>query len=137
MDKNEYCFVIPLDPVGKKNSQQILTNPKTKRPFIAQSARYRKYAQDAVRILRSQTMPDEPIDEPVAIVARFYMPTRRRVDTVNLQEALWDILVDAKILADDNRDVIAWADAMTFYDKEGARTEFKIFPYFGKYERWK
>ena len=65
------------------------------------------------------------------------MPTRRRVDTVNLQEALWDILVKADVLADDDRDVIAWADAMTFWDKDNPRTEVSIMPYINEdYEIW-
>ena len=84
----------------------------------------------------SQGVPPVAIDEPVAIIVRFYMPTKRKCDTVNLQEALWDILVNAGVLADDNRDVIAWADAMTFYDKENPRTEVKIMPYFGEYTQW-
>ena len=131
-----YAYLIPLAPVGKKNSQQILTNPKTKRPFIAQSQRYKQYAKDSVAYLRSQNCPLEPITYPVHIDVRFWMPSRRRVDTVNLQESLWDILVDANILADDNRDIIASAKAMTFYDKDCPRTEFVITPYEEEYEQW-
>ena len=133
----EFNYTIPLSPVGKKNSQQILTNRATGRPFISQSARYKKYEKDAVWHLHGQVMPEFPIDYPVAIVVRFYMPTRRRVDTVNLQEALWDILVKADVLADDDRDVIAWADAMTFWDKDNPRTEVSIMPYINEdYEIW-
>lgn len=131
-----YEYTIPLAPVGKKNSQQILTNHKTGRPFIAQSERYKKYERQVISFVISQGVPPVAIDEPVAIIVRFYMPTKRRCDTVNLQEALWDILVDAGVLADDNRDIIAWADAMTFYDKENPRTEVKILPYFGEYSQW-
>lgn len=129
-------YKIPLAPVGKKNSQQILMNRKTGRPFISQSERYKKYEQNCFGYIISQGVPPLAIDEPVAIIARFYMPTKRRCDTVNLQEALWDILVDVGVLADDNRDIIAWADAMTFYDKENPRTEVKIMPYFGEYTQW-
>lgn len=132
-----YLYTIPLPPVGKKNSQQILTNPKTKRPFIAQSARYKKYAKDCAMLLRSQKCPSKAITYPVHIDVRFYMPSRRRVDTVNLQESLWDILVDAQILEDDNRDIIASANAMTFYDKDNPRTEVVIQPYEEEYEQWR
>lgn len=131
-----YEYKIPIAPVGKKNSQQILTNRKTGRPFISQSERYKKYERACFAHIISQGVPEVAIDEPVAIIVRFYMPTRRRCDTVNLQEALWDILVNVGVLADDNRDIIAWADAMTFYDKENPRTEVKIMPYFGEYTQW-
>lgn len=132
-----YLYMIPFAPVGKKNSQQILVNPKTKRPFISQSSRYKKYAKDCILSLRSQKCPDKAITYPVHIDARFFMPSKRRCDTVNLQEALWDILVDAQILADDNRDIIASANAMTFYDKNNPRTEVVITPYEEEYEQWR
>ena len=132
-----YVYEIPMPPVGKKNSQQILTNPKTKRPFIAQSARYKKYAKDCEKIIRAKGIPDTPITYPCHIDVRFFMPSRRRDDTVNLQEALWDILDDAEVLADDNRDIIAEADAKTFYSKTNPRTEVIIMPYEEEYEQWR
>ena len=132
-----YIYDIPLPPVGKKNSQQILVNPKTKRPFISQSARYKKYAKDVTMQIASQGLPPKPITYPTHIDVRFFMPSKRRVDTVNLQEALWDILVDAQVLADDNRDIIAEADAKTFYDKPNPRTEVVIMPYEEEYEQWR
>lgn len=133
-----YCFEIPLAPVVKKNSQQILINPKTKRPFIAQGKRYKDYAKESIRIIRSQRMPEKPINVPVNVCARFWMPTRRRCDTVNLEEGLWDILVEAGVLADDCRDIIASDDgSRTYYDKNRPRTEVVITPYEEEYEQWR
>jgi len=40
----------------------------------------------------------------------FYMPTRRRVDLTNLQEAIDDVLVKAEVIEDDCRDIIASHD---------------------------
>lgn len=55
------------------------------------------------------------------------MPTRRRVDLVNLQEALCDILVKYGVLKDDNRNIVATMDgSMVLYDKENPRTEVEI-----------
>ena len=66
------------------------------------------------------------------------MPTRRRCDTVNLEEGLWDILVEAGVLADDCRDIIASDDgSRTFYDKNRPRTEVVITPYEEEYEQWR
>jgi two-component system response regulator (stage 0 sporulation protein A) len=45
-----------------------------------------------------------PIEGAVNVQMVFYMPTRRRVDLVNLQEAALDVLVRGEVLADDNRD---------------------------------
>lgn len=36
-------YIISLPPITKKNSQQILTNHRTGKPFIAPSRQYKKY----------------------------------------------------------------------------------------------
>ena len=38
-------YIISLPPITKKNSQQILTNHRTGKPFIAPSRQYKKYEQ--------------------------------------------------------------------------------------------
>lgn len=55
------------------------------------------------------------------------MPTKRRVDLCNLEEAISDVLVKYGILADDNRNIVASYDgSMVLYDKENPRTEIEI-----------
>ena len=57
----------------------------------------------------------------------FYMPTKRKVDLSNLQSACLDILVENKILADDNSAiVVAHDNSRVRYDKENPRTEIVI-----------
>lgn len=120
-----YRYTIPLAPVSKKNSQQILTNRSTGRPFIMPSSAYRRYEREAVRCLHPR--PVAPIGYPVNVKCLFYMPTRRRVDLVNLMEAAHDLLVTAWILEDDNRDIIAATDgSRVYYDKLRPRTEIWI-----------
>jgi Holliday junction resolvase RusA-like endonuclease len=69
----------------------------------------------------------DTIDYPINLKCVFYMPTRRRVDLVNLQEALCDILVKYGVLKDDNRNIVATMDgSMVLYDKENPRTEVEI-----------
>ena len=41
-------YIICLPPITKKNSQQILTNHRTGKPFIAPSKQYKKYEQAAM-----------------------------------------------------------------------------------------
>ena len=131
--KEVYRYVIPCAPVPKKNAQRIVTNPKTGKPIILQSERYEEFENYAGYFLR----PKPGIDYPVNVKCIFYMPTRRRVDTVNLEEAVHDILVKFGVLKDDNRDVIASKDGTrTFYDKENPRVEIEITSYEGEYEQW-
>ena len=120
-----YKYTIPLPPVTKKNSQRILVNRKTGMPFIAPSSAYKRYEEQAIYFLTPK--PKTPLAGRYRVAAVFYMPTRRRVDLTNLLEAAHDLLVAAKILADDNNTIIASVDgSRVLYDKENPRTEIII-----------
>ena len=117
-------FTIPLCPVTKKNSQRILINPGTRKPFIAQSEKYKEYEKACGYFIKGRGLK---IDEPVAVKCVYYMPTRRRVDLTNLLEATHDILVKYGVLADDNANIIYSVDgSRVLYDKENPRTEVTI-----------
>lgn len=113
---------IPLCPRTKKNHQRIAT--KGGRHFVLPSSQYEEYEQSALWYIRS---PQKPINCPVCVKCLFYMETHRRVDLVNLQEAILDILVKAGVLADDNSNIVASMDgSRVLYDKEHPRTEIEI-----------
>ena len=70
---------------------------------------------------------NEPINEPVNVRCIYYMPTHRRVDLVNLQEATLDILVKYGVLEDDNCNIVVSMDGSRVeYDKDEPRTEVII-----------
>jgi hypothetical protein len=55
------------------------------------------------------------------------MPTKHRVDLVNLLEATCDILVKANVLEDDNSNIIISHDgSRVLYDKDNPRVEIEI-----------
>lgn len=113
-------FTIPLRPVTKKNSQRIVVIKG--KPMILPSKAYTEYEHDAMYFLRPLG-----IDYPVNVKAIYYMPTRRRVDLINLHEALHDILVKAGTLTDDNSNIIVSTDgSRVMYDKDNPRTEIEI-----------
>lgn len=121
----EIKYLIPLSPTTKKNSPQILVNPKTGRPFIAPSKQYKQYAKDAARFLIPK--PPRPIDCSLNIRCLFYLPTRRRTDLTNLLEAVDDILTDVGIIADDHYGIVTGHDgSRCFWDKANPRTEIYI-----------
>lgn len=121
----KYTYTIPLPPVSKKNSQRILTNRRTGRPFIKPSAAYEKYESAAMWYLTPK--PNAPINRPCRVVTVFYMPTRRACDLSNLIESVHDVLVKARILADDNYKIIDNVDgSRVLYDKDNPRTEITI-----------
>jgi len=117
-------FTIPLAPITKKNSQRILINPGTRRPFIAQSEKYKQYEKAAGYFLKDK---GRKIDRACNVKCLYYMPTRRRVDLTNLMESTHDILVKYEVLADDNYKIIQSVDgSRVFYDKDNPRTEVEI-----------
>ena len=121
----EIKYTIKLTPVTKKNSQQLLTNPKTGRPFIMPSKKYKEYEKEAVWFLKPR--PPRPIECRVNIKCLFYLPTRRRTDLTNLLEAVDDLLVHAGIIADDHYGIVEAHDgSRCFVDRDNPRTEITI-----------
>ena len=116
-------FTIPLAPISKKNSQRIMINRATGKPFIMPSAQYKQYESDAAYFIPRGVY----IKTPVNVKCLFYMPTRRKVDLTNLLEAIDDVMVKAGLLADDNSDIVQSHDgSRVLYDKANPRTEIII-----------
>lgn len=111
------------DPRTKKNSARILRSRSGGR-FVAPSKAYVDYETDCLRQIKR---PHSPISARVNVKCVYYMKTARRVDLANLIEATCDILVKAKVLADDNSQIVAAHDGSRVdYDKKNPRAEIWI-----------
>ena len=116
-------FIVDLPPVSKKNSQQILINKATGRPFIMPSKKYKEYEKMAMYYIPKGIH----INVPCNVKCLFYMPTKRKCDLTNMEEAIDDIMVKAGLLADDNYTIIESHDgSRVLYDKLHPRTEIEI-----------
>lgn len=116
-------ITIPLAPVSKKNSQRLLKYGGRLMPVP--SAAYSRYETMAGYHLRPR--PDKPLTGPLEVRCLYYMPTRRRVDLVNLLEATCDVLVRYGIIEDDHCGIVASHDgSRVLYDKAHPRTEIYI-----------
>lgn len=136
----EICrFTIELPPVTKKNHSEIRYNRRRNTHYIAPSMAYERYASAAGMFVPwpERLGLEGPITEPVNVEAHYYMATKRTVDIANLHSALHDVLTEAHLLADDNRDIIAGTDGSeVLYDKARPRTEVIITRRRG-YEQWR
>lgn len=113
-------LTINLPPITKKNSQRIAY--RGNKPIILPSERYKQYESDAGWFIKPLG-----IDYPVNIRCLYYMPTKRIVDLVNLQEATLDVLVKYGAISDDNSRVVVSMDgSRVLYDKDNPRTEIYI-----------
>lgn len=122
-------FTIKVPPRTKKNHSQICKSGnryflRPSKQYLAYEAAAGKYITD---LIRTQAIG---MQLPVNVKATFYMDTLRRVDLVNLEQALLDILVKYKVLLDDNNTVVASMDgSRVMYDKENPRTVVEITEY--------
>ena len=120
------CITIPLAPRTKKNHGQIVK--KGGRYIVLPSKQYRDYENAAGKYIDdADRVRAIALSYPVNLKATFYMDTLRKVDLVNLEQALLDILVKHKVLLDDNYTVVASMDGSRVdYDKGYPRTEVEI-----------
>lgn len=119
-----YEFVLPGNPVTKKNSQRIIT--VCGRPKIVPSKQYKAYEEMCGWNLPAR-LKAAKIAYLVNLKCVYYMQTHRRVDLVNLLEATCDILVKYGVLEDDNCNIVVSHDGSRVeYDKENPRVEIEI-----------
>lgn len=115
-------FTIKGRPYTKKNSSRIVYAKG--KPKLLPSKQYEEYRQAAGWQIPCKHIK---IDKPINLKCVYYMPTRHRVDLVNLLEATCDILVDYGVLADDNSNIVAGHDGSCVrYSKENPRVEITI-----------
>ena len=115
---------IPILCRSKKNSQQIAINPRTKRPIVIQSKLYKQFEKDCGLFLNRYQLN---IDYPVNLKCTFIVPDRRKRDIVNLLNAIQDILVKYKVIADDNYNIVQSIDgSRIIYEKGKEETIIEI-----------
>ncbi len=121
-------IILRGQPITKKNSQQIIKAGN--RQMLIPSQQYRQYEKDCLWQIPPKAK--QRIDFPVNVQCVYYMPTRRRVDLVNLLEATCDILVAGHVLEDDNCRIVAAHDGSRVdHDKNNPRVEITITSYHG------
>lgn len=131
---NKVSFTIPLPPVTKKNHGRIVMCGRY--PKLLPSEAYERYTKAAMPFLKVIHNAVGTIDSPVNLKCVFYLDKRRKGDLAGYLQAVQDLLVEAGILADDNRNIVASVDgSAVLYDKENPRTEVTITRK-ENYEQW-
>ena len=118
-------IVLKGRPITKKNSQRIVQ--ARGRVLILPSKQYQEYLAACRWQLNVLHLGEMKISSPINLQCVYYMPTRHRVDLVNLLEATCDILVECGLLADDNCNIVSAHDGSRVeYDKNNPRVEITI-----------
>ena len=131
---NKVRFTIPIAPVTKKNHGRIVMCGRY--PKLLPSEAYERYTKAAMPFLKATFHDIGSIDFPVNLKCVFYLNRRFKGDLVGYLQAIQDLLVEAGILADDNRNIVASVNGSeVLYDKENPRTEVTITRK-ENYEQW-
>lgn len=118
----EVRFTIPNRPITKKNHSRVVRNGG--RVIVLPSKQYQEYEEMAGYYIPCKWCL---LDFPVTVSVKYYMPTKHRVDLVNLLEATCDILVHYGVIKDDNSNIVVSHDgSRVFYDKEHPRADVTI-----------
>lgn len=133
-------FTIPVHPVSKKNSQQIITL-RTKygksRNIIIPSKKYKEFEAECLPFFTQVKKQAGVVDFPVNMAVSFFVSKKLKYDLTNLLEAIDDAAVKSGFILDDNRDIIAGHDgSRVFYDKYNPRIEITITE-MADYVQWK
>lgn len=128
----EIKYTIKGDPRTKKNHSMIAGSGKRcpvcnkfEKIWVRQGHAHDEYAEAAKWQLRP--IPPRPIECMVNVKCLFYMKTRRVVDQLNLLATIDDLLVEMKILKDDNSRIVGGHDgSRVFHDPDNPRTEIII-----------
>lgn len=131
-------FVLYGQPATKKNSMRpikVKSRNGTESLRLLPSAAFEDYEADCLRQITGNYR--RHIDTPVNVKAVYYVQTRQPIDLTNLNEAIHDILVKARVLMDDNRNIIASTDgSRVFWDKTNPRVEITITDAEESYTQW-
>lgn len=107
-------------PITKKNSSRIVKCGNYHK--LLSSKAYEKYEKEC--LLQITGKYKLKLDDKYNLKCLYYMPTRHRVDLVNLLEVTCDILVAGHVIADDNSKIIVSHDgSRVLYDKVNPRAE--------------
>ena len=128
-------FTLPIRPVTKKNSGQIITAGGF--PRMIPSKQYLQFEKDCQPYFKQVLNQIGQIDYPINLQAVFYVETKRRIDLPNLLNAVDDAMVKSELILDDNRDIIASHDgSRVYHDKFNPRIEIEITKQ-ENYTQWK
>lgn len=96
-------FIAGVIP-SKKNSKQILTSKRTGKPFISSSKSHKEWAKSHVWGVRG-TLGTLML-KSCFIELVFWSKDNHKFDLTNKAESIMDLLVDAKVIEDDNYSVV-------------------------------
>lgn len=98
IDPNSVIFYLSGRIPSKKNSKYMIYAKG--RPMFIPSPAYKSWHEEQSWQIKRR-VPKEPYED-VTITLEFYAPDKRATDLSNKAESIMDLLVDSKVIKDDN-----------------------------------
>lgn len=115
-------FQIPYPPAHHGRIMMLGEFPK-----LLPNEEYERYAEAAMPFLKANFEKCGTINYPINLKCVFYVNEQRKGTLSGYLQAVQDVLVEAGILEDDNRNIVASVDgSAVLYDKANPRTEITI-----------
>lgn len=108
-----YTYTLDGETPSKKNSR---INTRSGRSFP--SAQYTAWHNAALLQLARQERPSEPIERAVSVVVYFMHSDKRRRDSDNQFSSIMDLFTDARILKDDNAQIVRRIEITNYFGQK-------------------
>ena len=119
-------FTIPVTPRTKKNHSSFVTL-KNGRTLLLPSKPYREFEKQVCAFISQSKPTSKPIDMPCNMKCIFYKERNVKSDLMGYMQAIADALVKAKVLADDNTNIVCSTDgSRVMLDRDNPRIEVEI-----------
>lgn len=119
-------FTLNVKPRTKKNHSQLVTL-KTGRQMMLPSKQYREFEKEVINEVETNCGNIKTIDYPINLKCSFFKEKNYRSDLTGYLQAIQDALVKAKLLLDDNSNIVASTDgSRVFLDRNNPRIEIEI-----------
>jgi len=120
-----HLIILKGDVPSKKNSKQIFFNRRTGRRFISTSDSYKVWHRQASIQLLKELRRFDIVNK---LVVKFFPSNRRSFDLSNKFESIADLLVDNKIIPDDNYRVLPKVEIQFIeVDRQNPRSEIYFY----------
>jgi hypothetical protein len=97
-----FKLIIPGNTPSLKNSKQIFTNKKTGKPFVTSSENHKEWYPKAFEAANNSAFVLKEWNYPLRISFHFIRKTLHTFDYINIAQAILDLLVDTRIIEDDD-----------------------------------
>jgi len=97
-----FKLILPGNTPSQKNSKDIFTNKKTGKPFITSSEAVKNWYPQAFEAANNSSLVLKEWQYPLRISFHFIRATNHHFDYANLCHAPLDLLVDTRIIEDDD-----------------------------------